>query len=84
MPGLILFTFHYGSIQISVNDYINDIKNKFTFHYGSIQMALLLYEAIRYVNLHSTMVLFKLRCIINKLRKYIFTFHYGSIQMYSQ
>ena len=56
------FTFHYGPIQIregSANPYLLD---EFTFHYGPIQMELKILILCLLSYLHSTMVLFKLRC----------------------
>ena len=78
-----LFTFHYGPIQIST------IYCKY-IHKTNIYIPLWSYSNAafylfyRFVNdLHSTMVLFKLRCLHKKFSRLLFTFHYGPIQIYS-
>ena len=36
----LLFTFHYGPIQIEVDTEILAVMEEFTFHYGPIQISL--------------------------------------------
>ena len=76
------FTFHYGSIQITCYVMFYIFNFAFTFHYGSIQINKnTLFFACK-KNLHSTMVLFKLKMVdLHPIWSCIFTFHYGSIQM---
>ena len=63
----ILFTFHYGPIQIdSIKERYDSIEI-FTFHYGPIQIVLHFFISILKKNLHSTMVLFKWAKNVNVL-----------------
>ena len=54
------FTFHYGSIQITIIYFVATSTHKFTFHYGSIQIRASEHAKHLDLDLHSTMVLFKL------------------------
>ena len=55
-----LSQFHYGSIQIEIQDFVQFAKDKSQFHYGSIQMSTRSTNLMQLqVRLNSTMVRFK-------------------------
>ena len=79
---VMLFTFHYGPIQMLSYMNLNNISLEFTFHYGPIQIIIRFIMQLTQTNLHSTMVLFKFYWTYNLVYiKLPFTFHYGPIQI---
>ncbi|MDD6294287.1 MAG: hypothetical protein PUA71_10810, partial [Eubacteriales bacterium] len=59
LGATLLFTFHYGSIQMAPLSAAAAAVGTFTFHYGSIQIIITIQLIALHTNLHSTMVLFK-------------------------
>ena len=57
--GNIKFTFHYGPIQIKSPRLPSAGYTLFTFHYGPIQIFVRWSIRSVFIDLHSTMVLFK-------------------------
>ncbi len=76
------FTFHYGLIKTPLDFGIICSISKFTFHYGLIKTDTIYIDSkYNIMNLHSTMVLLKLRKFthLEELEEK-FTFHYGLIK----
>ena len=74
-------TFHYGSIKIFGIPRGADGVSGSTFHYGSIKMIDLIRLINTNYNLHSTMVLLKLKPFQYDITIKESTFHYGSIKI---
>ena len=80
-PLLIIFTFHYGPIQIVSYFHLKNILLDLHSTMVLFKLNSSIVRAISYSHLHSTMVLFKLLALSLIHEVALFTFHYGPIQI---
>ena len=80
---ILLFTFHYGSIQMRPGAlHSSGSRDSFTFHYGSIQIAVVktyVDEALSFTFHYGSIQI--VTVAVSNHTLFNFTFHYGSIQI---